>query len=31
MTSTLAAAWKTFKNELTQSFVFAHSYIKPEL
>ena len=31
MTSTLAAAWKTFKDELTQYFVFAHSYKKPEL
>ena len=31
MTSTSAAAWKTFKDELTQCFVFAHSYKKPEL
>ena len=31
MTSTSAAAWKTFKDELTQCFIFAHSYKKPEL
>ena len=31
MTSTSAAAWKTFKDELTQCFVFVHSYKKPEL
>ena len=31
MTSTSAAAWKTFKDELTQCFGFAHSYKKPEL
>ena len=31
MTFTSAAAWKTFKDELTQCFVFAHSYKKPEL
>ena len=31
MSSTSAVAWKTFKDELTQCFVFAHSYRKPEL
>ena len=31
MSSTSAAAWKTFKDEFTQCFVFAHSYNKPEL
>ena len=31
MSSTLAAAWKTFRDELTQCFVYAHSYKKPEL
>ena len=30
-TSTSAAAWKTFKDELTECFVFVHSYKKPEL
>ena len=31
MSSTSAAAWKAFKDELTQCFVFAHSYKKPNL
>ena len=31
MSSTSAAAWKTFRDELTQCFVYAHSYKKPEL
>ena len=31
MTSTWATAGKTFKGELTQCFVFAYSYKKPEL
>ena len=31
MSSTSAAAWKTFGDELTQCFVYAHSYKKPEL
>ena len=31
ISSTSAAAWKTFKNKFTQCFVFAHSYNKPEL
>ena len=31
MISNSAAAWKTFKDELTQCFVFAQSYKKPEL
>ena len=31
MTSTSAAAWKTFKDKLTQCFVFSHSYKIPEL
>ena len=31
MTSTSAAAWKTFKDKLTQCFVFAHSYKIPKL
>ena len=31
MSSTTAAAWKTFRDELIQCFVYAHSYKKPEL
>ena len=31
MSSTSAAAWKAFRDELTQCFVYAHSYKKPEL
>ena len=31
MSSTSAAAWKTFRDALTQCFVYAHSYKKPEL
>ena len=31
MSSTSAAAWKTFRDELTQCFVYEHSYKKPEL
>ena len=31
MSSTSAAAWKTFRGELTQCFVYPHLYKKPEL
>ena len=31
MSSTSAAAWKTFRDELIQCFVYAHSYKKTQL